>query len=201
MLRHAIRLAFLSSLAVPSAAAAQAPDLPLRDGDRVLVKIWSDTLFADSARVQHGVSVVLPRVGSVPFGGVPASRIADSVRSVYSRLFRSLSVEVSPLRKVTVIGEVRRPSVFYLDPEATIGDAVAMAGGVTDIGKSRRLTRIHDSSVRKVSDWQTLRGNDAFVRSGEVLLVEREPWVKRNAFAVVSGISVLLSIGLTLAQL
>jgi protein involved in polysaccharide export with SLBB domain len=192
-----VRCAFLVCL-FGATLGAQSQDLPLREGDRVLVKLWTDTVFADSARVHRNSRVVLPRVGVVSLANVPAGQVSDSVRAAYERLYRSLTVEVTPLRKVTVIGEVQRPDVYYLEPNSLLRDAVGVAGGITEIGRANRIRLVRDSSSRLIRGWQILLGDAGTVHSGDVLVAEREPWIKRNALTVVSATGVLFSIYVTL---
>ena len=185
---------------VPSVVAAQVRDLPLRGGDRILVKIWIDSVFADTSRVQNNGSVVLPRLGTISIANLPASGIGDSVRRAYAARIREATIEVTPLRKVTVFGEVRRPAIYYIDPESSLRDAVAMAGGINEMGVLGHITLLRDSTRVRVAGWQHRSDDSAAVRSGDILIVDRESWFKRNAFTVVSGVSVLLSIILTLSQ-
>src|SRR5687768_1771020 len=159
----------------PGVAQAQSRSLPLREGDRILVKLWMDTVFADSARVQDRGIVILPRVGPVSILNVPATHLADSVRNAYALVFRALTVEVTPLRKVTIVGEVRRPAIYYLEPQTTMREAIAMAGGVTEIGKFKRLTLIRDSAQIRIKDWQQKGDDESFIRSGDIVIAEREP--------------------------
>lgn len=187
-------------LFIPAIAVAQTHNQPLRDGDRVLVKIWTDSVFADTSRVQHSGTIVLPRLGTMSIAGLPSSVIQDSVQRAYGRLIREATVEVTPLRKVTVFGEVRRPAIYYLETQSSMRDAIAMAGGINDIGVTRRITLIRDSVQTRMKGWQRKNGEDAVIRSGDILIVDRESWFKRNAFTVVSGTSVLLSIILTLSR-
>jgi protein involved in polysaccharide export with SLBB domain len=184
----------------PGAPHAQAQNRPLVAGDRVLVKLWMDSVFADTARVSGTGSVILPRLGEVSLAGVPANAIGDSIRRAYSRIFSPAAVEVTPLQKVTVVGDVRQSAVFYLEPGATLRDAIAMSGGILEIGRTGRLILLRDSVRTRVSQWQTRHDDLSILRSGDVVVVERESWAKRNAFTIVSGVSVLLSIVLTLAN-
>ena len=52
----------------------------MRIGDRILIKVWVDTTFSDSVRIDETGSVVLPRLGSLCVRDIPASTLADSVR-------------------------------------------------------------------------------------------------------------------------
>jgi protein involved in polysaccharide export with SLBB domain len=178
---------------------AQGGDRPLLDGDRVLIKLWMDSLFADSARVQQG-AIMLPRLGPMSITGIPAERLADSVRRAYSAVFRPVTAEITALRRVTVLGEVRFPRVYYFEPGTRVREAIATAGGIPESGKSGHITVLRDSVRTRLRDWQLRTDDVTIVQSGDVLVVDRESWFKRNAFTVVSGTSVLLSIIITLTQ-
>src|SRR5215218_10059928 len=105
-------LAFAITTALTSAAHPQASDpsnAPLRPGDRLLVKIWLDTTFADTVRIDETGAAMLPRLGPMHIAALASSRIADSVRRAYASVTRTPAIEVTPLRRVTVLGEVRRP--------------------------------------------------------------------------------------------
>src|SRR6185437_9686530 len=88
---------------------------PLKAGDRVLIKVWLDTLFADTVRIDDNGAAILPRLGPVPLTGMPASEVADSVRNAYRDIVLTPSIEVTPLRRVTVLGEVNRPGTYFLE--------------------------------------------------------------------------------------
>ncbi len=196
------RLLLVGLLAVcgPSVSHAQVRERPLADGDRVLIKLWMDSVFADTARVSHSGTIILPRLGPLSIATVPASAVADSVRSAYARVFSPVAVEVTPLRRVTVVGDVRASAIYFIEPGGTLRDAIAMAGGILEIGRTGYLTVLRDSVSTRVRNWQTRMDSSAVLRSGDFVIVEREPWVKRNAFTLVSGVSVLLSVILTLSR-
>ena len=145
-------------------ASAQASDpaaAPLRIGDRVLIRVWVDTTFSDSVRIDETGSVVLPRLGSLSVRDIPASTLADSVRRAYGQVIRADVIEVTPLRRVTILGEVRKPGTYFVEPRSTVRDAIAAAGGMTDISAVGRVTVMRDSSRLAFKDWQ--RRQDALV--------------------------------------
>jgi protein involved in polysaccharide export with SLBB domain len=97
-------LAFAVSMALTSAAHPQASDpsnAPLRPGDRLLVKIWLDTAFADTVRIDETGAAMLPRLGPMHITDLSSNAVADSVRRAYTRVTRTPSIEVTPLRRVT----------------------------------------------------------------------------------------------------
>lgn len=192
----------LAALCSPEAG-AQAPavnDAPLQPGDRVLVKIWLDTTFSDTVRIDRTGTLALPRVGPVSVAGLPASQVPDSVRRAFAQVTRTLAIEVTPLRRVTVGGDVNDPGVYYLETHATFREAVTAAEGIAQIGSTDKLQLMRGASRTLVADWQERGAEDVLVHSGDVLWVGRESWLKRNLFSVISGTSVLLSLILTLSQ-
>jgi polysaccharide biosynthesis/export protein len=190
-------IAFAASVAASSAAHPQASDpsnAPLKPGDRLLIKIWLDTAFADTVRIDETGAAMLPRLGPMHITDLASRGIADSVRRAYTRVTRTPSIEVTPLRRVTVLGEVKLPATYFMETGTTLREAIALAGGVTDIGALKYLIVMRDSARFALDNWQRRADDISIVRSGDVLWVDREPWLKRNIFSVISGLGVLFSV-------
>jgi protein involved in polysaccharide export with SLBB domain len=192
------------ALSIPSAAVAQMraqpQKAPLAPGDKLLLKIWLDSSYVDSVRIDQSSSAVLPRIGLISLAGVPAEMIADSVRSAYKAVLRSRSIEVTPLRRVGILGDVRKPDVYYVDLTTNLRDAIAMAGGVAEIGRPDDVSLVRNGQRTKVKDWENSSSDWAPLLSGDEILVARQSFFERNAIAVITAISVLASIIFTLAR-
>jgi len=185
------------TLAASSVAKPQASDpsnAPLKPGDRLLIKIWLDTAFADTVRIDETGAAMLPRLGPMHITDLASRGIADSVRRAYTRVTRTPSIEVTPLRRVTVLGEVKLPATYFMETGTTMREAVALAGGVTDIGALKYLIVLRDSARIAIENWQRRSDQTVVVRSGDVVWIDREPWLKRNIFSVISGLGVLFSV-------
>jgi protein involved in polysaccharide export with SLBB domain len=196
-LTRGVLFAFATTVALTSAAHPQASDpsnAPLRPGDRILVKIWLDTTFADTVRIDETGAAMLPRLGPMRITDLLSSLVADSIRRAYTRVTRTPAIEVTPLRRITVLGEVKRPATYFMETSTTLREAVALAGGVTDIGTLSRITVIRDSVRLVVPKWEQREDSPTVIRSGDVVWVDREPWLKRNIFSVISGLGVLFSV-------
>lgn len=174
-----------------------AQNLPLHTGDRVLVRILVDSSRSDSVIVQENGSIMLPQLGPLKISGVSALAIGDSVRAAYALLFNPVAVEVTPLRRVSVVGEVNKPDVFYLETQATIRDAIARAGGVDEIGREDPVILIRGGQELHLNHWRTRGDDQAFVQSGDVIVVKRESWFKRNIFSIISGVGLVVSLLIT----
>lgn len=180
-------------LAGANQGAAQAQGAPLRAGDRVFIRAGSDTIWSDSLPVDADGRIYIPRLGAVDLRAVPAAGIATVVRSALATLYRTADASVVPLRRVTVGGDARKPGVYYLPPETTVRDAVAIAEGASEIGRANRLVLLRDGVEVVLTRWMSTSDGAQVVASGDVLLISREPWIRRNALAVVSTLSILVT--------
>lgn len=203
-LRSLSVLAVTLTIAIPSVGMAQLRAEPqkaaLSPGDKLLLKIWLDSSYVDSVRIDQSSHVVLPRVGVVSLAGVPSESIADSVRSAYASVLRTKSIEVTPLRRVGIVGDVRKPDVYYIDLTTNLRDAIALAGGVAEIGRPDNVSVIRNGQQTRVKDWENSASVWAPLLSGDEILVGRQSFLERNAIAVITGVSVLASIIFTLAR-
>jgi protein involved in polysaccharide export with SLBB domain len=206
MIRRAARALLCFALTLSPAFSARAQSRPnpakatLAPGDKLLLKIWLDSSYVDSVRIDQSLHVVLPRVGLVSLAGVATESIADSVRSAYTSVLRTRSIEVTPLRRVGILGDVRKPDVYYIDLTTNLRDAIALAGGVAEIGRPDNVSIVRNGQQTKVKDWESASSEWAPLLSGDEILVGRQSFFERNAIAVITGISVLASIIFTLAR-
>jgi polysaccharide export outer membrane protein len=80
--------------------------------------------------------------------------MAESLREYINILPRELSVVVDAVHSytVSVLGEVRAPGRFEFQSRATVLDALAMAGGLTEFASRRNILilRPHDEGVQRI---------------------------------------------------
>lgn len=196
----AVTLAFSMGARAQATSRQNPATAALKPGDRLVVKIWLDSGYLDTVRVDEHTAAILPRVGRVPLAGVSFGAVPDSVRSAYSRILRTKSIDVTPLRRVGIVGEVRRPDVYYLDLNTSLRDAIALAGGVTQTGDPKNVTVIRDGKPEIVKDWERTGSIGGLLYSGDEIVVGRQSFLERNAIAVVTALSVVASVIITLAR-
>ncbi len=199
--------AFALAIAIAIPLVAQSGVNPaktsLLPGDRILLRLYVDSSFnySDAIIIDQATRVVLPRLGSVSLQGVPAESVADSVRSAYASILRTKAIDVIPLRRVGIVGDVRKPDVYYIDLTTNLRDAIALAGGVAEIGRRHNVSiTIRNGVTTRVKDWENSASVWSALVSGDEILVGRQSFFERNAIAVITGISVFASIVFTLAR-
>jgi polysaccharide export outer membrane protein len=108
-----------------------------------------------------------------------ASDIENGLKSQIRQPLVTVTVEVSSPLSISVLGEVNKPGVTTLPPNAGVADALAAAGGLTQFAHKGRIyvvrprpqpTRIHFTydSVTKTAG----KASQFRLQPGDVLIVE-----------------------------
>jgi polysaccharide export outer membrane protein len=209
MNRSAFRLLLVASAALgfaqPSAAqdaAASAPDQEyVMPGDIVKLWIWREEELSGEFLVPESGTVVFPKIGAQKVTDRPMPQLRDALLVEFQKFLRNPSIEISFLRRVNVLGAVRAPGVYSLDPTMTIAMALAMAEGTTPEGRPDRVELLRDGQRLVANVNQRTRIGDLPIRSGDQLYVPERSWVSRNTglvATVVSGVFSLISVFIVL---
>lgn len=181
-------------LAEGAQAQAGAESWPVQPGDRFVVQMLGDSSSLQAVTIDDRMVVDLPLAGPMVIRGLSAHAATDSVRARLLAFRRQGTVTVTFERRISVLGDVRRPDLYYIDRTVRLRGALAMAGGVAETGRTREVLLIRDGIQTRISDWRNTPARDIELRSGDELVVPRERWIKRNSLTVVSGAGVVASI-------
>lgn len=162
--------------------------ITLQPGDLVRVQIWREEDLSGEFPVDEDGVVTLPLLGERQVTGTPMRELRDTLIAAYRVHLRNPSISVTPLRRVNVLGEVRQPGLYSVDPTVSLAGAVALAGGATPNGDLNRITvvRAGETIHERVAAASTL--NTVDIRSGDQILVQRRSWFERNSTFVVSAL-------------
>lgn len=169
----------------------------LRPGDVVKLDIWREEAFSGEFPVAQDGSVVLPRLGRKDVAGRSPDSLRASWLREYERFLRNPSIEITFLRRVTVLGAVREAGLKLVDPTMTVAQALAMAGGTTPDGATDRIVLMRDGEAIQTVTERT-RIAETPLRSGDQLFVPERSWVSRNTGIVTALISGAVSIAVAL---
>lgn len=175
--------------AQPPAAVASEVNQLLQPGDLVRLRIWREPDLSGDFRVDEKTVAIFPKIGPLAVGHLPTDSLRSLLVSGYSRFLQDPSVEVTFLRRVNVLGEVRNPGLYHVDPTMSLTDVLAMAGGMnSDANRSKiELIRGDRSSSISLSTRSNLTAT--VLRSGDQLRVSQRSWLSRNAGVVAAGIT------------
>lgn len=177
-----------------AAAAQRAASVPISVGDRVRVKVWREPAFSDSVTVDQRGEIVLPRIGPMRVAGRTISTLQDTLRTRYAEWLREPDVTVTVYRRVGVQGEVRAPSLYYVDVTMTLREVLALAGGITESGNTDDVSIVREGRTLKLGKWRAGGPLSAELRSGDQVVVGRRSWLSRNALAAVSTLGLVVSV-------
>jgi polysaccharide export outer membrane protein len=160
----------------------------------IRLKIWREPEMSGDVTVDEQGVATLPRIGSLRVSGVRADSLKRLLVRSYAKYLRDPSVDITVLRRVTVMGAVRTPNVYQIEPTMTVADAVALAGGATSDGKQDQVELRRQGGGKPLKLTRDSRLADTPIRSGDQLYIPQRSWLSRNTGLVFGGISTAISI-------
>ncbi len=135
--RTALAVLIASSLCCFAVVPARATssDYRIHSGDVLDVTVYGEpTLSQPTLKVLPGGTIVEPLVGSVAVGGLTTSQAGLALGRALTHYLRHPKVTVAVAQvgpvDVYVLGNVKLPGKYTLEPESRIMDALAAAGGL-----------------------------------------------------------------------
>lgn len=159
----------------------------------VQLKIWREPDLSGEFPVDENGVVVFPKIGPYSVVEISPELLTARLESAYQEYLRNPSIDVIFRRRISVLGAVRNPGIYSIDPTMTLADAIALAGGSTRSGKGDEIELYRDGKRLELRFDQRTRIGDTPIRSGDYIYVPERNWLSRN-----SGIATLISAGLSL---
>jgi protein involved in polysaccharide export with SLBB domain len=172
------RLAVAALLFVPlGSASAQQPapavkDPVLRPGDVLRINVWRHPEMSGEFVVAPDSTLVHPLFQVVKVAGAPLPVVKERLRTLLATYEQDVQLVIEPLFPVTVAGEVRQPNLYHLPQGTTFAQAIAQAGGLTELGRLDKVRVIR--------------------RDGEMELDLARGYAKYEALPISSGDQVLV---------
>jgi protein involved in polysaccharide export with SLBB domain len=172
-------------------APAAGPPNALQPGDAVRVEIWKEPELSGQFTVDATGALVLPKLGSMQATTVSAEDLVARIREGFLGYLNHTSVNVVPLRRIRILGAVRNPGLFPVEPTMTVADALALAGGATEAAQPRKMELVRAGERVTYELTTTTRIADAQLRSGDEIYVPERGWIMRNPGFIAAGIGAL----------
>lgn len=170
----------LAQSAVRDTASSNSTSEILRPGDIIRLRIWREPDLSGDFPVNDAGEATLPRLGPVAVGSLTPDSLKHFLVTSFATYLRNPSVEVTILRRITVLGAVRSPGVYSADPTMTVGEVLALAGGVAGDGKRDRIQLIRQGTPLELDLKPGTRMINTALRSGDQLYVPQRSWLSRN---------------------
>ena len=124
---------------------ASTPDLSYVIGadDVIVVDVWHEQELSKVLSVRPDGKISLPLVGELQVGGQTPLQLQDTITQRLKEYLEhpqvTVIVQETKSQKFNIVGEVQRPGSFGFGHPVTVVDAIALAGGLRDFAKSKKM--------------------------------------------------------------
>jgi len=177
--------AALLAQGAPAASTNSAAQEVLYPGDVVRLKIWREPDLTGDFQIDDRGIATFPKIGPVQVTAITPDSLRTMLMTTYSQYLKDPSIEVSMLRRVTVLGAVKTPGLYPVDPTMTIADVVALAGGAdVAVGNPKNLELIRGGKRQPVRFTLRTPVSELPIRSGDEIYLPERSWLARNGYFV-----------------
>jgi polysaccharide biosynthesis/export protein len=200
LLLSGVREAPAAAQSEPAGKGETSDTLPLRPGDLIRLRVWREPDLSGEFPVNEAGVAVLPQLGPLDVASAPAEVVKAMIVQKLEVFLNHSSVDVAFLRRVQVVGAVQKPGLYHVDPTMTIGDALALAGGVLPSGRSDKVEIVREGQRLPGSVSGRLLISHSPIRSGDQIFVPERSWVNRNTATILAGLSAVTALLYTVTR-
>jgi polysaccharide export outer membrane protein len=133
-----------SNKLAPAASANPGPsEYRLGPEDVIEVFVWKEPDLTTTVVIRPDGRISLPLANELEASGKTAvqlqQEITERLRQFIAQPVVNVMVKQVNSLKISVLGEVRKPDVYRIKNRVTVLDAIAMAGGFTDLARPNRV--------------------------------------------------------------
>ncbi len=160
-------------------ASAQRPVRPpsdpiLRPGDMLRINVWRHPEMSGDLEVGADSTLLHPVYQAIKVAGAPLPVVKERLRGLLAKYEQDVQLVMEPLFPVTVAGEVRVPNLYRLPQGTTFAQAIAQAGGLTELGRLDKVRVIRRDSEMVIDLARGYSRYEALpIASGDQVLVAR----------------------------
>jgi polysaccharide export outer membrane protein len=138
------------------------PTGTLRSGDLLKIRVYRDSELSGQYLIDAQGDVQMPGVGVIRAAGLDPTQItARMIEAFRARGFRTPEIAIQPLIRVSVLGEVRAPGLYPVEPGVSLIQLLTLAGGPSDKANLKRAQVIRENHVFTVDLESALAGSAA----------------------------------------
>jgi polysaccharide export outer membrane protein len=125
------------------------PDYRLGPEDVIDVFVWKEPDLSATVTIRPDGKISLPLANELEASGKTAAQlqgeIIERLQQYVTQPVVNVMVKQINSLKISVLGEVRKPDVYKIKNRVTVLDAIAMAGGFTDLARPTRVIVLRNS--------------------------------------------------------
>ncbi len=161
-------------------------DLPLPNDYKISLSDQFTIILSGSKRAIYDLEVKLdgtvqiPELGSLSVVNETLGDVKKKLKNLIEQSYVGVQIDVSikelAAKKITIVGAVKTPGTYLVNPFSTISSALGYSGGISEIGTLRKiiLNRVNGESF--TFDLYKLlingdRSDDITIQAGDVIIV------------------------------
>ena len=153
--------------------------ISLKDQFTIILSGSREEIF--NLTVKLDGTILFPGLGSISVVGETLSEVKNKIKSLVEQSYIGVDADISLKRlnakKITIVGAVKNPGIYLVNPFSSISSALVYSGGVLDSGSLRNIKLIRkDSSIVNFDLYDLLvygdRSSDVNIEAGDTILVE-----------------------------
>lgn len=153
--------------------------ISLNDQFTVILSGSKESIF--DLNVNLDGTILFPELGSISVVGESFQDIKDKLRNLINQSYIGVQIDLSlknlSAKKVTIVGAVKTPGTYLVNPFSTISSALAYSGGILEIGTLRNIRLVRINGENYNFDLYKLlingdRSDDITIESGDVIIID-----------------------------
>jgi len=138
------------------------------------INVWRHPEMSGDLEVGADSTLVRPVYQAIKVAGAPLPVVKERLRGLLAKYEQDVQLVMEPLFPVTVAGEVRVPNLYRLPQGTTFAQAIAQAGGLTELGRLDKVRVIRRDSEMVIDLARGYSRYEALpIASGDQVLVAR----------------------------
>lgn len=188
---------FFSSVPTTISAVGDLPipnDYKISLNDQLTVILSGSKELIFDLNVNLDGTILFPELGSIYVAGETFGDVKAKLRNLIKQSYIGVEIDLSlknlSAKKITIVGAVKSPGTYLVNPFSTISSALAYSGGISEIGTLRNIKLIRNNGEIFNFDLYKLliegdRSDDITIEAGDVILIKQaEQFVKINGAVI-----------------
>ena len=126
-------------------------------------------------------SILFPELGSISVIGETFQEVKAKLSNLIEQSYIGVQIDLSlknlSAKKITIVGAVKTPGTYLVNPFSTISSALGYSGGISDVGTLRNIRLIRTNGDTFNFDLYKLlingdRSDDITIESGDVIVID-----------------------------
>jgi polysaccharide biosynthesis/export protein len=153
--------------------------ISLNDQFTVILSGSKDLIF--DLDVNLNGSILFPELGSISVVGETFQEVKTKLKNLIKQSYIGVQIDLSlknlSAKKITIVGAVKTPGTYLVNPFSTISSALGYSGGISEIGTLRNIRLIRTNGKVYSFDLYKLlirgdRSDDITIESGDVIIID-----------------------------